>query len=214
MFTPRDFAGTDLQWLDALFARDPFVTLLTTGEDGLPELTRLPVLYARNGTAITLRGHWAKANPQARCSGLAKVLVDGPHGYVSASWYPDKEARSRVPTWNYAAAELRGTLSRFEDADALALLVAETSDLFEAGVGQSWRFEPEREAHHRMLRGIVGFHFVVDDVQLKLKLGQNHPLRNQHAVADALEQLASPASHELAQWMRRLQGAADAATTG
>ncbi|MDR6094204.1 hypothetical protein QE373_001501 [Stenotrophomonas sp. SORGH_AS321] len=92
MFTPRAFAETDLQWLDALFARDAFITLLTTGDDGLPELTRLPVLYRRQGQAIELRGHWARANPQSRRDGLAKVLVDGPHGYVSASWYPDKEA--------------------------------------------------------------------------------------------------------------------------
>lgn len=108
MFTPRAFAETDLLWLDRLLARDPFVTVLTPGSDGLPELTRMPVLYRRDGDQIELRGHWARANPQSRHSGAAKVLVDGPHGYVSASWYPDKEPAARVPTWNYAAAELRG----------------------------------------------------------------------------------------------------------
>lgn len=82
MFTPRAFAEHDLVWLDRLLERDPFVTLLTTGADGLPELTRLPVLYRRDGERIELRGHWARANPQARDAGAAKVLVDGPHGYV------------------------------------------------------------------------------------------------------------------------------------
>ncbi len=207
MFTPRAFAETDLQWLDALFARDPFVTLLTTGDDGLPELTRLPVLYQRQGSDITLQGHWARANPQSRHDGAAKVLVDGPHGYISASWYPDKEQMARVPTWNYAAAELRGRLQRFDDTDALADLVAATGDLFEAGVGQAWRFEPEREDQRSQLRGIIGFRFVVDDVQLKLKLSQNHPVANQQAVMGALEALPSPASHELAQWMRRFLAA-------
>ncbi|WP_251274429.1 FMN-binding negative transcriptional regulator, partial [Enterobacter hormaechei] len=77
----------------------------------------------RDGDQIELRGHWARANPQSRHSGAAKVLVDGPHGYVSASWYPDKEPAARVPTWNYAAAELRGQLQTFDDADALAELV-------------------------------------------------------------------------------------------
>lgn len=203
MFTPRAFAEHDLVWLDRLLERDPFVTLLTTGTDGLPELTRLPVLYRRDGERIELRGHWARANPQARDAGTAKVLVDGPHGYVSASWYPDKDSAARVPTWNYASAELRGHLEPFDGEDALAALVGALSERFEAAVGQAWRFEPERDEQRRQLRGIVGFRFHVEQVQIKLKLSQNHPDANQQAVIAALERLQDPASHELAQWMRR-----------
>lgn len=202
MFTPRAFSEHDLVWLDRLLERDPFVTLLTIGTDGLPELTRLPVLYVRDGERIELQGHWAKANPQARHAGTAKVLVDGPHGYVSASWYPDKEQAARVPTWNYASAELRGRLQPFDDEDALATVVGALSDHFEASVGQHWRFEPERDDQRRQLRGIVGFRFHVEQVQIKLKLSQNHPDANRQAVIAALEQLPGAASHELAQWMR------------
>lgn len=202
MFTPRAFAEHDLIWLDRLLARDPFVTLLTTGEHGLPELTRLPVLYQRDGEHIELLGHWARANPQARHRGDAKVLVDGPHGYVSASWYPDKETAARVPTWNYASAELRGRLEPFDDEHALAGLVAALSDRFEASVGQHWRFDPGEPAQRRQLHGITGFRFRAEQVQLKLKLSQNHPDANQRAVIEALEQRPNPASRELAQWMR------------
>ncbi|MGW8127267.1 MAG: FMN-binding negative transcriptional regulator [Stenotrophomonas sp.] len=227
MFTPRTFAEHDLVWLDRLLERDPFVTVLTTGADGLPELTRLPVLYRRDGERIELLGHWARANPQARHAGAAKVLVDGPHGYVSASWYPDnavgngvgqpqagpegashgrgahQEAAARVPTWNYASAELRGRLHPFDGEDALAALVGALSARFEAGVGQEWRFAPERDEQRRQLRGIVGFRFQVEQVQIKLKLSQNQPDANQQAVIAALERLPGPASRELAQWMRR-----------
>ena len=202
MFTPRDFAETDLLWLDRLLARDPFVTVLNAGADGLPELTRVPVLYRRDGNQVELRGHWARANPQSRHDGTAKVLVDGPHGYVSASWYPDKEAASRVPTWNYAAAELRGQLQRFDDTDELAQLVSDIGDRFEASVGQDWQFEPQRDDHRRQLRGIIGFRFQVEQVQLKLKLSQNHPEANQQAVIAELEKLGTPHFTELAQWMR------------
>ena len=59
-----------------------------------------------------------------------------------------------------------------------------------------------RDEQRRQLRGIVGFRFQVEHVQLKLKLSQNHPDANQQAVIAALEALASPSSHELAQWMR------------
>jgi transcriptional regulator len=234
MFTPRAFAEHDLVWLDRLLARDPFVTVLTTGADGLPELTRLPVLYRRDEQRIELLGHWARATPQARHAGAAKVLVDGPHGYISASWYPDnavgngvgqpqagpegasqgrdahKDSAARVPTWNYAGAELCGCLEPFDDEDALAALVGELSDHFEAGVGQHWRFEAERGEQRRQLRGIVGFRFQAEQVQIKLKLSQNHPDANRQAVIAALEQLPGHAPGELAQWMRHHRGQAAA----
>lgn len=211
MYTPRAFAETDLLWLDRLLARDAFITLLTTGDDGLPQASRLPVLYRRDGQQIELLGHWARPNPQARQPGPAKVLIDGPHGYVSASWYPDKEQAARVPTWNYAAAELTGQLHTFNDDDALCSLMQQLSGHFEHTVGQSWEFEPARGDHRRQLRGIVGFRFVAEQVQITLKLSQNHPEANQLAVVTELERLASPLPHELAQWMRRYR---DEAATG
>ena len=205
MFTPAAFAETDLHWLDLLLARDPFVTVLTLGADGLPEATRLPVLYRREGDRIELSGHWARPNPQARHSGAAKVLVNGPHGYVSASWYPDKEAASRVPTWNHAGAELTGQLHTFDDADGLSQLLEQLSDHFEARAGQAWRFERDHAPHQRMLRGIVGFRFQAQRAEITLKFSQNHPESNQLAVIDALDALADADNRELAQWMRRFR---------
>lgn len=202
MFAQRAFVETDLAWLDRLLARDPFVTLLTTGDDGLPELTRLPVLYRRHGDKVELIGHWARANRQSRHVGRAKVLVNGPQGYVSASWYPDKESAARVPTWNYAAAELLGELHRFDDTSALAQLLSDTSDFFEASVGQDWRFDPTLDDHAPSLRAIVGFRLEVQQIQIKLKLSQNHPQANQLAVIEALQALGTADAGELAQWMQ------------
>lgn len=189
MYAPRAFAETDLSQLDALLAADPFVTLVTTDADGAPFASHLPVLYRRDGARVLVEGHWARPNPQAAHAGPALMIVHGPHAYVSPGWYPDKEAATRVPTWNYAVAHLSGHLRTCEDEAALADLVSRLSDRFEAGVGQDWRFEPGREDHHRQLRGIVGFRFEAERIALKFKLSQNHPAANRAAVADALEGL-------------------------
>ncbi|WP_421571037.1 FMN-binding negative transcriptional regulator [Stenotrophomonas sp. PD6] len=202
MFIPSDFVETDLTWLDRLLARDAFVTVVTTGGDGLPQVTLLPVVYRRDGEDILLEGHWARPNPQAGHAGPALVLVHGPHGYVSPGWYPDKEAQARVPTWNYAAAELRGTLEPVTDPDALIGMLDRLSATYEAGVGGDWNLLPIEPRQRRMLGGIIGFRFRAHQTQIKLKLSQNHPEANQHSVIDALSALDSPASHELAQWMR------------
>lgn len=202
MFIPADFVETDLTWLDRLLERDAFVTVVTTGSDGLPQVTLLPVLYRRDGQEILIEGHWARPNPQAGHAGPALVLVHGPHGYVSPGWYPDKDAQARVPTWNYAAAELRGTLEPVTDPDALIDMLDRLSAKYEALVGGDWDLLPIEPRQRRMLAGIVGFRFRAQQVQVKLKLSQNHPEANQHSVIDALSALDSPPSHELAQWMR------------
>ncbi|NLW96523.1 MAG: FMN-binding negative transcriptional regulator [Xanthomonadaceae bacterium] len=203
MYTPAAFAATDLALLDALVGADPFVTLVTVGADGAPFASHLPVLYRRDGDRVRLEGHWARPNPQARHAGPALAIVHGPHAYVSPGWYPDKEPAARVPTWNYAVAHLAGPLQVFEDEASLADLVARTSDRFEAAAGQSWRFEPGREAHRRQLRGIVGFRLEPTRIQLKAKLGQNHPVANQRAVADALARQDAPGSQAVAALMRQ-----------
>ena len=203
MYLPRAFAQTDLTQLDALLAADPFVTLVTVDADGAPFASHLPVLYRRDGERVLVEGHWARPNPQARHVGDALMIVHGPHAYVSPGWYPDKEPAARVPTWNYAVAHLSGALQVFEDDDGLADLVARLSDRFESSIGQSWRFEHDREGHWRQLRGIIGFRFEPARIELKFKLNQNHPLENRLSVADALASTDAPGNRAIAALMRR-----------
>lgn len=201
MYTPRAFAEADLTRLDRLIARDAFVTLVTVA-DGLPFVSHLPVLYARDGERIVIEGHWARPNPQARHAGPALVIVHGPHAYVSPGWYPDKEEAARVPTWNYAVAHLHGTLESTEDTGQLASIVDRLSQVNEARVGNDWRFGHDRDDHVRQLRGIIGFRFTVGRVELKFKLSQNHPVANVEAAAAALQQLGGEDNMAVADLMR------------
>ncbi len=201
MYLPRAFAETDLAALDDLARRDPFITLVTV-RDGDPTVSHLPVLYRREGDRVELIGHWARPNPQARHDGAALAIFQGPHAYVSPGWYPDKEEAARVPTWNYAVAHLRGTLSTFEDEASLAGVVEQLSVEHEATVGGDWRFEIERDDQRRQLRGIVGFRLDVESIALKFKLSQNHPMANREAVASRLESQSREASRDTAALMR------------
>ena len=202
MYQPRAFVGTDPAQLDALFAADPFVTLLTNDGAGEPFASHLPVLYHRDGDRIRIEGHWAKPNPQAKHAGDALLIVHGPHAYVSPGWYPDKHEAGRVPTWNYAVAHLHGRLETFDDEASIADLVARLSAHFEASVGSEWEFDATDPRQNAMLRGIVGFRFVPDRVDIKLKLSQNHPLANRHAVIDALSSQAVDDARAVAALMR------------
>ena len=205
MYTPRAFAETDLQALDGLLARDPFVTLVTTTGPA-PFASHLPVLYSRDGAAVLIKGHWARANPQSRHAGPALLIVHGPHAYISPGWYADKEEASRVPTWNYAVAHLGGTLQPSNDESLLAGIVDRLSTRHESAVGSDWRYEHERPSHRSQLRGITGFRFVPENIELKFKLSQNHPVANVRGAIAGLQGRADPQAHEIAALMSdRLQ---------
>ena len=202
MYLPHHFAENDLVALDALIANDPFVTLVSTGDEGAPFASHLPVLYRRDGGSILVEGHWARPNPQAGHAGRMLMIVHGPHAYVSPDWYPDKEEAARVPTWNYAVAHLQGSVDLVDDDASLGDLVDRMSRRFEAARGNGWRFDPTRDAHRSQLRGIVGFRFVPSRVDLKFKLSQNHPPANRRAVADALAAYDDHDTQAIAQLMR------------
>jgi len=202
LYAPRHFAEGDLAALDALLARDAFVTLVTVGEDGLPFASHLPVLWSRDGEAVTIEGHWARPNPQSAHAGPALMIVHGPHAYVSPAWYVDKEPAARVPTWNYCVAHLTGRLETSADPAVLASLVSRLSDHHEAKVGSDWSFDGGRDEHARQLRGIVAFRFRPERIELKFKLSQNHPEANVRGAIAGLRALGTPAQSEIADLMQ------------
>ena len=201
MYTPRAFAVNDLVELDRLVARDAFVTMVSTHE-GAPFATHLPLLYARDGQKVRFRGHWARPNPQWRGIEGQQVLlvVHGPHAYVSPSWYTEPSVH--VPTWNYAVTHVYGRVRVFEDIESLATLVAELAAKYESSVGSSWRFDPAAQHNRDDLRGIVGFEFNAERVELKLKLNQNHAEANVRGAAEALERLGGEQGLAVAALMR------------
>jgi len=201
MYTPRDYAEDDLAGLDWLLARDPFATLVTVGADGLPQVTHLPVLYARDDAKVVLEGHWARPNPQATHAGAALLIVHGPHHYISADWYPDKARAARVPTWNYAAAHLHGILRPLHEEAELASIVARLGERFEPEVGGRWRYDHDNPRERSQLRGIVGFRFEAERIELKFKLNQNHPAANVQGVIAGLRGLPREDAGEIAALM-------------
>src|SRR5690606_8569265 len=85
-----------------------FATVVTT-KDGVPWASHLPVLLDRGeaGSGI-LRSHMARANEQWNHFDPDREVLcifQGPHSYVSPSWYASKVA---VPTWNYATVHVYG----------------------------------------------------------------------------------------------------------
>ncbi len=156
------------------FARDRgFGTLALNGPAG-PLLSHVPVLIAPDGQSADL--HLVRSNPIARAAlpAPAVIAVSGPDGYVSPDWYGMAD---QVPTWNYVAVHLRGTLTALPESGMRDMLDRQSA-AFEAGLAPkpAWTLDKmTAEARDRMMRQILPFRLHIEEVAGTWKLSQNKP---------------------------------------
>jgi transcriptional regulator len=102
---------------------DSFAALVTQ-HAGVPFASHVPlILAADEGPYGTLYGHMAQSNAQWRdfdASQDVLVIFQGPHTYVSPSWY--EADPTNVPTWNYAVVHAYGSPRLITDDDACQTL--------------------------------------------------------------------------------------------
>lgn len=157
-----------------------FGALCVNGADG-PFLAHIP--FEIDGDKLRL--HLARSNAIARadlpCPAVMAVM--GPDGYISPDWYG---VADQVPTWNYIAVHLRGTLCRLPD-EALEPHVNAVSETFESRLAPKpiWRSSKMSPGvMDRMMRAILPFQMQITAVEGTWKLGQNKtPQAREGAIA-------------------------------
>jgi transcriptional regulator len=142
----------------------------------------------------------ARANPQWQhfVEG-SKVLVvfQGPHAYVSPSWY----SSPGVPTWNYAVVHLRGIPRLLDGESELEALVEQLTHVHESHLPNPWKPNLTGERRSKLLNMIVGFEIELTHIQGKFKLSQNRPLEDQRSVVDKLSQSSNQTEAAVAKLM-------------
>jgi transcriptional regulator len=167
-------------------------------------VTHLPMIAEVRNEELWVLGHVARANAHARSiadRSPATIVFTGAHAYVSASWY--EEPYVTVPTWNYSAAHLNGTLRETDAWDVLVRLTAK----FEHGQADAWdpqRLEPGFVKNQ--LRGIVAFEMCAQRIYAKAKLSQNRTAADRVRVIERLSESPDQLAAECAQEMRRSLG--------
>ena len=188
-YPPPSFRETDEALLKQQLEAVTLGLLITQSPEG-PVATHLPMLFdASEGEHGVLLGHVAKSNPHGKAAGAtALVVFQGPDAYVSPSYYATKKTDPRhVPTWNYQAIHVRGTLETFDDAEQLYALVGRLTRHHETRVGSGWQITDAPEDYMaRMLRGITGLRIPVTRIEGRAKLSQNRQPADQASVTKAL----------------------------
>ena len=204
MYLPQHFTLSDMAeiqaFVDAAQAAD-----LVTFDGTKPVSTLLPVIWDRpagpadatqDGEAEPagygrLFGHIAIANEQWRTAlpgAQALAIVHGPQAYISPTWYEAKARHGRVvPTWNYEAVHLTGTVTFHQDTQWLRALVTRLTRLHEDDRQHPWAVtDAPPEYIDGQLRAIVGVELAVTTVEAKQKLSQNRSELDREGVVAGL----------------------------
>jgi transcriptional regulator len=202
MYQPDHFRVDDLPQLHALMRARPFATLVSSGALGL-YATHLPTVLNDDPSQETHHGmhqeppfgviecHLARGNPHWKdlaAGNEALMIFQGPDAYVTPNWYPSKAEHGKVvPTWNYAVVHAYGRPEVVQEADWLRRHVGDLSAQQEASEAQPWAVSdaPDRYVEV-MLRGIVGFRFVITRLEGKWKMSQNREMPDRAGVVTGL----------------------------
>lgn len=168
--------------------------VLCMNAEPAPLISHVPFFLDDEGETAEL--HLVRSNPIARAVKAptpAVIAVNGPDGYVSPDWY---DTPDQVPTWNYVAVHLRGTLSPM-DGGLMREHLDRLSGHFEGRLAPKPQWTTDKmsdEALERMMRQVLPFRFTVAEVDGTWKLNQN---KSDEARAGASEQIKqSPIGHE------------------
>ena len=168
------------------FARERGFGVLAVQGDGMPMLSHVPFLLSEDGAWAEL--HLVRSNPIARALKAplaAKIAVSGPDSYVSPDWYG---AVDQVPTWNYIAVHLTGTLER-RPQEELHDLLDRQSAVYEDRLLPKTPWKTAKmtpEVMEKMMRMIVPCRMQITSVDGTWKLGQNKPDEVRKAAAEQM----------------------------
>ena len=204
MYIPAHFREDDLATLQALMREYSFATLVSTTDEGVPIATSLPFLLESEPAPYgTLKAHMALGNPQWRTFRQDRevlVLFQGPHAYITPSWY---EETLSVPTWNYAMVHAYGIPRIMGDPATLYEFLKMLIQTHEAQFSEPWPFEQlPGEYVEKMMKGIVGFSIEISRLEGKFKMSQNRMPRERARVAEELRKSQDPSRRVVGELVR------------
>ncbi len=191
MYIPKHFEVTEREEILGFIKVNAFGQLISM-VNGRLFSSHIPFFLDNDRNLLIC--HVAKSNPQWKDIEVREVLVtfQGPHDYVSPSWYDSKG----VPTWNYQAVHVYGKPSLITEKEKLKSIVNKLTKIYESSLNPPW--EPKYK--DSLLNAIIGIEIEITEIQCKYKLSQNRSENDQKQVA---EQLKMKGSVQLSQTMKK-----------
>ncbi|MES2891235.1 MAG: FMN-binding negative transcriptional regulator [Bacteroidota bacterium] len=183
------------------FIRENSFAVITGFGADYPVATHLPLeIETTEEGKLLFKGHLMKNTDHHKAfANNENVLVvfNGPHTYVSASWYESPQVAS---TWNYMAVHAKGKISFTDDAGTLEAIRSITTKYEGTESAASFDRIPT-DYINKMLKAIVGFSIEVENIDNVFKLSQNHGQANRQSITTHLKEQGDAHAVAIAQEM-------------
>ncbi|MGZ3772604.1 MAG: FMN-binding negative transcriptional regulator [Pseudobdellovibrionaceae bacterium] len=200
MYRPFYTSYDDQDYTLDLIREFPLGLLISTFE-GRIQANYLPFMARVDENKIVLTAHAAVANVQWKNLGQEVVVTfQGPNRYISPTVYA---SQNNVPTWNYAAAQLRGTPEVITSSQHIKEILNESVGYFESRNGTTWKYNFPSHLANKLESAIVGIR-IRCTAQIKLKLSQNRNDEDYNAVLSSLKDSSEYSDKVLCKWMSRI----------
>jgi len=127
------------------------------------------------------------------------VIFNGPHTYVSASWYTKPDTAS---TWNYITVHAKGKIKFMDEAGTYEAIKSIT-DKYEGTDSAASFNKLSKEYVMSLIKAIVGFEIEVISFDNVFKLSQNHNEETRANISTQLMKRGDDHSGAIAEEMRR-----------
>ncbi len=200
MYSPKLYREEDRQKILEFIRQNEFATLvLFDGEK--PVASHLLVEVVEDGERVNIYSHMSRANPLwslFESNREALVIFQGPHTYISATWYD----HVNVPNWNYISVHAYGRPSLVTDHDEMYALLSRLVERHEAD--HTYRMETlPQDFVEKEMKGIAAFKVEVVRLEAAFKLSQNRNDTDYQNIIIELEKRADELSAQVAQAMRK-----------
>ena len=200
MHVPKLYREEDREKILEFLRRNDFATLVTyDGEKPVASHLLMEIVEERD--RLFVNGHMSKANPQWRqLEKTSEVLVifQGPHTYISATWYN----HLNVPTWNYQSVHVYGKPRLIKDHEESYGILKRLIDRYETN--SPYKLETLRQDFvQKEMKGIAAFQIEVTKLEASYKLSQNRSDEDYWNVVSRLEERTDELSHQVAEAMRK-----------
>jgi transcriptional regulator len=187
MYSLPYFKEKDYDLVKQFMKDNPFVVLSGCDADQHPVATHVPLLIEDNGESLILKGHFMRQTDHHRAflqNPNVLAIFNGPHTYVSASWYSEPRQAS---TWNYLTVHAKGILE-FLDEQGLSSVLQKTTAHFENNRESPSLFEKlPQEYVQRLMKSIIAFEIEVKSIDNVFKLSQNRDEKSFHNIIEHLQ---------------------------
>lgn len=178
------FTEQDSEKVLAFIKENHFAVITGTGKR-FPVATHIPLEIRHEGNQLILSGHLMKNADHHKAfekNNHVLVIFNGPHTYVSASWYTKPASAS---TWNYMTVHAKGRI-KFGDEASTHQAVKKLTERYEGPDSPAAFHKLDPDYVSKLVKAIVSFDIHVEEMDNVFKLSQNHDKLTQETIAKHL----------------------------